>query len=123
MEKVIITVGEVKIVEGPLSYELEMVANKLKYLLSVDEDGEKPVVTLIKESGQTIAWLDNDPIDYGGVLHWALATRCRHCDTQNPFVYLAPRFEFGLKTVVCLDCANSKGWLDNDGMLKPGINL
>lgn len=123
MEKVIITVGNVEVVEGPLSYELEMVANKLQHLLGADEDGEKPVVTLIIENGEPVAWLDNEPIDYGDVLHWALATRCRHCDTLNPFVYLAPRFEHSLKTVVCLDCATSKGWLDNDGMLKPGINL
>lgn len=49
---------------------------------------------------------------------------CRKCGRVNPVVYLAPVIMVACYgTCICLPCARERGWLDQDGNLKPGITL
>ena len=48
---------------------------------------------------------------------------CRKCGTCNPTVYLAPVSVGAKGACICLPCARSRGWLDHDDDLKPGVKL
>ena len=54
---------------------------------------------------------------------------CRVCDTQNPFVFLAPKPRSGKPgdawDCVCFDCADKRlGWIDpRTGGLRPGVSV
>lgn len=122
LEEVIITIDNVDVIKGPLSYELNLIAHNLSKIIGV-EDGVRPEIHVWKRGHNANATLNGKNIEYGALLREAMATRCRRCDNTNPPVYLAPRFQFGIKSVVCLDCANRLGWLDKDGNLRPGIRL
>lgn len=48
---------------------------------------------------------------------------CRKCSAENPAVYLAPVTADGKGTCICFDCAKARNWLDQNGDLRPGIEL
>lgn len=48
---------------------------------------------------------------------------CRKCSADNPAVYFAPVTMDGKGTCVCFDCAKARHWLDQNGDLRPGIEL
>ena len=63
-----------------------------------------------------------DQIPTGAPAHPPHLT-CRKCAVENPMTYLAPVALDGRGTCICLPCARSRGWLDRDDNLRPGITL
>lgn len=51
--------------------------------------------------------------------------KCRKCATENPMTYFAPvdGYADGSVSVICFDCAKSRGWLTGEGNLKEGVQL
>jgi hypothetical protein len=47
---------------------------------------------------------------------------CRKCGAVNPLVFFAP-INVEPYSCICFDCAKARGWINQDGNIKDGVEL